>query len=245
MEIKRRILKKNLAIILARKHSSRLKEKHLIIINSKPLIQYTFEYAKRSLALDDIVCSTDCSKIGDLAKLFGISVIKRPSKLAQDSSHIIDAIEYTLLQYQLKKGFLPATTTVLYGNVPYRGTTIEKGLEFFNRKNADSVFTACKVLKHHPEWMFRNDGNNRMIFERKSQNYRCQDLPLYYIVTDSFIISKTEKLLKKTPRKSLYSDFGDKIYFVEEEVGTTIDIDDIHDLNYFRFHVSGGDKGLY
>lgn len=207
-----------------------------------PLIQYTFEYAKRSTAVDDVICSTDCKGIASLARTCEIDVIKRPAELASDTSHIIDAVEHALLQYKKNKGILPEITTILYGNVPYRGTTIEKGLELFNNKNADSVFTACKVLKYHPEWMFKNGGDGRIIFENKSSNYRCQDLPDYFIVTDSFIISKTKTLLKRTTRTSLYSDFGENIYFVEEESNTTVDIDDIHDLNYFRFLLSEKNK---
>lgn len=225
----------NLAIILARKQSRRLKNKHLITVKGKPLIQYAFEYAKGSKALDDIVCSTDSERIAKIAKSSGIDVIKRPARLARDDSHIIDSIEYVLLQYRASKGFLPEVTVILYGNVPYHGTAIKKGLRLFYKKKADAVFTACEVSKYHPEWMFRTDGNSRMVFDKKSRNYRCQDLPRYYLATDSFIISRTERILKRPPRKNLYSDFGDNIFFVEEEKNATVDIDDIHDLNYFRF----------
>lgn len=227
--------KKVLGLILARRHSARLKDKHLIVINGKPLIQYTFEYAKKSPILDDIVCSTDSKKIADLAKFFKIVVIRRPPELARDDSHIADAIEHALLRYKADNGFLPDATVILYGNVPCRGSTIKEGIQLFYEKGADAVFTACKVSKYHPAWMFKSDGNSRIIFDNKSLNYRCQDLPDYYIATDSFIILKTERFLKRPPiRTTLYSDFGDKIFFVEETKNATVDIDDIHDLNYFR-----------
>ena len=228
-------MKRNLAVILARKNSRRLKNKHLVTVGGKPLIQYTFEYAKASRALNDIVCSTDSEEITRLAGAFGIDVIKRPSRLAMDGSHIIDSIEHALLQYEAGKGFLPEVTVILYGNVPLHGTSIEKGLRFFYRKKADAVFTACGVSKYHPEWMFKTDGSNRIILDRKSRNYRCQDLPGYYLATDSFIIAKTERILKRPARKNLYSDFGDNIFFVEEKQNATIDVDDAEDLDYFRF----------
>ncbi len=229
---------KTLAIILARKNSKRLKDKHFILIDRKPLIQYTFEYAKKSPSLDDVVCSTDSDEIAHLAKSFGIVTIKRPAEFAKSSSHIIEAIEYTLLQYSRKNGFLPKITVVLLGNVPVRGSTIEEGLKFFYKKKADAVFTACNVSKYHPEWMFKRGTDGRMVFEKNSTRYRCQDLPAYYVATDSYIIARTGRLLNRPPRESLYSDFGDRIFFVEEERDATVDVDDIYDLNYFRFILS-------
>lgn len=237
MRPKEKFSGKNIALILARKRSRRLEDKHLIIVGGRPLIQYTFEYALRSPQLDEIVCSTDSDEIALLAKSFGIDTIKRPSKFAGDDSPIIEAIEYTLFRYRRQRQ-LPQTTVILYGNVPYRGSEIRQGLELFHEKNADAVFTACKVGKYNPEWMFKTDKTNRIIFDKDTLNCRCQDLPVYYTVTDSFIIAKTQRLLNRPPRKSLYSDFGDSIFFVEEERNTTIDIDDIDDLNYFRFLVS-------
>lgn len=229
--------KKNLAIILARKNSKRLKNKHLILVQGKPVIQYTFEYAKESPVLDDIVCSTDCEDIQKLAGICGIDVIKRPAELAADESHVIDAIEYTLKEYHRQKGELPEITVILFGNVPYRKAMIGRGIELLYEKNADSVFTACNVAKYHPDWMFGSDAN-RMVFKQESTNYRCQDLPDYYIDTGGFIVSKTRALLNRRERTSLYSDFGDNVYFLEENRDDTIDIDDIDDLDYFRYLLS-------
>ena len=238
MKPKEKFSRKNIAVILARKRSHRLKDKHLIIVDGKPLIQYTFEYALQSRQLDDVVCSTDSDEIASLAESFGIDVIKRPSKFARDDSPIIEAMEYTLLRYGRRQGQLPQTAIILYGNVPYRGSRISQGLELFHKKNADAVFTACEVGKYNPEWMFKTDKTNRMIFDKDTLNCRCQDLPVYYTATDSFIIARTQRLLSRPHRRSLYSDFGDSIFFVEEERNSTIDVDDIYDLNYFRFLVS-------
>lgn len=230
----------NVAIILARKNSKRLQNKHLILVKDKPLIQYTFDYAKKSKCLNDILCSTDCAQIAHLAQLSQIQVIKRPPSLAKDQSPIIEAIEHALFRYTQKNGFLPGVTIILYGNVPYRSVSLEKGMRFFYKTKADAVFTARAVSKYHPDWMFRKTKNNQMIFDRDSTSYRCQDLPAYYCSTDSFIIAKTERLLKRPSRHSLYSDFGDRIFFMEEDKNIPLlDIDTINDLNLYRFFSSG------
>lgn len=231
---------KKVAIILARKNSQRLRNKHLILIKNKPLIQYTFDYAKKSKCLDDILCSTDCPQIARLAELSGIQVVKRPPSLARNQSPIIEAIEHALFCYAEQKRFFPGVAVILYGNVPYRSISLEKGLEFFYRTKADAVFTAKAVSKYHPDWMFRKTKNNQMIFDRDSTSYRCQDLLPYYCSTDSFIIAKPERLLKRPPRHHLYSDFGDRIFFIEEDQNIPLlDIDTINDLNLYRFFSSG------
>lgn len=229
---------KILAIILARKNSQRLKQKHLLPLQGKPLIQYTFDYAKSTPLLDDIICSTDCDDIERFAKSCDISVIKRPSAYAKDSSHIIDAIEFTLSCYFKQHGSYPKTTVILYGNVPIRSTRLEDGLEYFYHKNADSLFTAKNVLKNHPDWMFENHPEGKLQLKPNALDYRVQSLPSYFIVTDSFIISKTEVLLNRRPRTHLYSDFGDNLYYMEEKNAMTTDVDDQTDLTYCEFLLS-------
>lgn len=233
---------KKIAIILARQNSKRLRNKHLILVKGKPLIQYTFEYAKDSPELDYVVCSTDSRDIADLAIQNGIEVIRRPAKFASDSSHIIDALEFTLTAFSEQRGFLPETTVILYGNVPHRASSIRQGLAFFYKKKADSVFTARHVLKYHPEWTFKKDSSSQIIFEKKSLNYNFQDLPDYYLATDSFIISKTKSLMRRRPRTHLYSDFGDKICFLVEKKLETVDVDTRQDLEMFHFLLEKNEK---
>lgn len=63
--------KKILALILARKGSTRLKNKNIKKINGKPLVQWTFEklYKKNIRKLfTDVLVSTDSKKIINLAK---------------------------------------------------------------------------------------------------------------------------------------------------------------------------------
>lgn len=223
------------AIILARKNSERLKNKHLILIDGKPLIQFTFDYALRSPSLNDIICSTDSADIARLARLSGIQVIRRPPRLATCHSHIIDAVRYTLRQYYIRKKFLPEITVILYGNVPYREIPIEEGIHFVYKKKADVVFTARKVSKYHPYWMFKKNRNNKMIFDRETKIYRQQDLPDYYLSTDSFIISKTTRLFKKPDSAHLYSEFSDEPSFIEERRSAPLlDIDTEEDLFLFK-----------
>jgi len=82
--------KKILALVLARKGSTRLKNKNILKIKRKPLVQWTFDklYKKniRKLFIDVIV-STDSQKIINLSKRYKfLAPWLRPKKLCTKSS---------------------------------------------------------------------------------------------------------------------------------------------------------------
>jgi CMP-N,N'-diacetyllegionaminic acid synthase len=80
---------KILALVLARKGSTRLKNKNILKIKNKPLIQWTFEklYKKKIRKLfTDVLVSTDSQKIINLSKKYKfLSPWKRPQKLSSNS----------------------------------------------------------------------------------------------------------------------------------------------------------------
>ena len=64
--------KKVLVIIPARSGSQRVKNKNLKLVNGKPLIHDTLQYAKRNLgSVDRIIVSTDSLKIQSYVNKFG------------------------------------------------------------------------------------------------------------------------------------------------------------------------------
>ena len=74
-----------LAIIPARGESKSIPKKNICLLADKPLIEYTFDAAKRSKAITRIVLSTDNEQIADLGKKNGIDVpMLRPAELAAD-----------------------------------------------------------------------------------------------------------------------------------------------------------------
>ena len=64
--------KKIIAIIPARAGSKRLPGKNKKVLAGKPLIQWTIEAAQQADYIDEIVVSTDCKEIQNLAKSLGV-----------------------------------------------------------------------------------------------------------------------------------------------------------------------------
>ena len=79
-------MKKNIAIILARKGSKAIKNKNLVSLNGKPLIYWSIKACLKSKKISSVWVSSDSDRILNVAKKYGSNIIKRPKKFASDKS---------------------------------------------------------------------------------------------------------------------------------------------------------------
>ena len=90
-----------IAFIPARKNSKRLPGKNTKKINGISLIRYSINFAKKLNFIDDIIISTDDSKIIQMYKnLKYVKIFKRPKYLSRDKSKTISTIIFTAKQYE-------------------------------------------------------------------------------------------------------------------------------------------------
>ena len=74
-------------IIAARKNSKRLRNKNILKIDGKSLIEIVIKKAKKSKIFDKIIVSTDSKKIAKIAKKCGAEVpFLRSKKLSDDKT---------------------------------------------------------------------------------------------------------------------------------------------------------------
>src|SRR5580658_271780 len=71
-----------LGVTLARAGSVGLRNKHLLPLLGRPVIEYTFDHAAVANRLTRVVVSTDCPGVARLAEKRGFEVIDRPACLA-------------------------------------------------------------------------------------------------------------------------------------------------------------------
>ena len=96
-------MKKTLIIIPARSGSKRIKNKNILKINNKPIINWTIQTAKNSNIFERICVSTDSLKISNIVKKMGAKVpFLRPKKYATDKSTDEDVINH-FLKYAKKE----------------------------------------------------------------------------------------------------------------------------------------------
>jgi len=75
-------------IIPARFASTRLMGKPLADIGGKPLIQHTFESVSKSKLINKIIIAVDDSKVAQVVRDFGATVVETPKKISTGSDRI-------------------------------------------------------------------------------------------------------------------------------------------------------------
>ena len=82
-----------LGLIVARKNSKGLKNKHLLKLGNKKCIEWTFDEVKKCKNLDHCVLSTDSKEIIKISKKYQLDVpFIRPAKYSKDTSSVYDVI---------------------------------------------------------------------------------------------------------------------------------------------------------
>ena len=73
------------AVIPAKRHSSRLEDKNLLEINGASLVAHAVRYAKRFRSIERIVVSTDSEEIAGIGRRCGADVHFRGEELAGEA----------------------------------------------------------------------------------------------------------------------------------------------------------------
>jgi len=218
-----------LAIVPARCGSKGLKDKNIKLLDGKPLIAHTITKAKKSKYISDIIISTDCKKIEDIAISYGAkSHFLRPKDLASDTSSVIDAYIYTIDRLNSEFGYNIDEFMVLQPTSPLREVVdIDSAIELFRVKNADSV-VGYTVEDHPISWhkYINKDLTFTNIFEENLKN-RQEVRETYYPNGAIFIFKYDIIKEKKYYTKNSYA------YIMPKS--RSVDIDTIDDFLYAEF----------
>ncbi|MBI5865131.1 MAG: N-acetylneuraminate synthase family protein, partial [Planctomycetes bacterium] len=184
----------NLAVILARAGSKGLPDKCMRRVLGRSLIDYSLTHALTSTRLDAVVLSTDSAPAKQSAESRSVEVIDRPPQLADDMATIDAAARHAVEKWEHRHDQRVSNVVILYANIPVRAEgVIDRALERLISTGATSVRTVAPVGKHHPDWLFRLEGD-RMVQLRPNSIHRRQDLePVYY--HDGAVIAVTRQAL--------------------------------------------------
>lgn len=183
-----------LSVILAREGSKGLPGKCTRTLCGRAVVEYTFDHALESQRTDAVVFTTDSAEAAELGQERGIEWVKRPPRLATDTATIDAAARHAVKEYERRHGVRVGIVVLLYGNVPIRRSgVIDQAIRHLIETEADSVRTVAPVGKHHPDWMYRIDGDH-MTQYRPNRSYRRQDLERLYLL-DGAVTAVTRNAL--------------------------------------------------
>lgn len=189
--------------IFARGGSKEIKNKNIIKLKGKPLIEYTISFA-RKLKIKNIFVSTDCKKIKSLSLKNKVFVIDRPWKLATDSSPEIHSWKHAIKWYENKfkkkiKRFISLPTTSPFK----KKKDFKDALNLFNKSKCDLLVAIYKP-NHYPSFNIvkKLKKNNIKIYDYTTKVTRRQKVNNVYNIATCFYIAKRDYVLKA---KNLFS----------------------------------------
>ena len=143
---------KIIALIPARKNSTRIKNKNMKLFKKKPLIQRTIEIAKKIKNIQGVYISTDDEKIINLGLKLGVSVPwKRPKKLSTKKSSTESVIHHFLAWYKKKKGKIDAIL-LLQPTSPYRNIkSINNAILSFKKNPKKNIISFSEISKKNAD----------------------------------------------------------------------------------------------
>lgn len=184
-----------LALIPARGGSKGLPGKNLRVVAGKPLISWTISAALGCDMIREVVVSTDCKEIADVALSCGALVpFMRPAALASDTATSFEVVEHALSA--LGRDRFDAIV-LLQPTSPLRTSRdISQAIAMFKNSNVQSLASVCETKKH-PNWMRTLSADGLLTcYEDKRVVTRRQGLPPVYVLNGAIYISSVAALVR-------------------------------------------------
>ncbi len=198
---------KILCIIPARSGSKGIKNKNIIQIGNKPLVQYTFEAVLNSRIRENFVL-TDSVKIKNIAKKFKINTqYNRPKKLSKSTTSLAETLHHFnkwLKRNKIKYDFM----VILQPTSPLRDhKDINKCIQIIKKTKCDSLFSISESIEHPYEAIIKKKENWKFVLSKSKKFYRRQDFDIETYFLNGAIYVSSNKLIsqKKTFTNSNHS----------------------------------------
>ena len=219
-------MKKFVALIPARGGSKGIKNKNLVKINNKPIVDIAIDYAISSKLFSKIILSSDNKKILNRAKKKNIIIHQRSKKLSSDHSLLKDTILNITSTYNLKKEYI---LIILEPTSPLRNLDdLKITTKKITKNNLDSYCTfAESFISPYRIWNISKNNLKPFLTNKNSWGPR-QSFKQYYQPIGNIIAIKLKKFSKK--KKILFGKTGYSIVPKKR----AFDIDSIDDLEIVR-----------
>ena len=190
-------MKNSIAIITARGGSKRIPKKNIKEFFGKPMLSYAINACKNTGIFSEIMVSTDCGEIADVALNYGAQVpFMRSPKTADDFATTYDVLEEVLINYKKRDREFDCVCCV-YPCVPFlSGHTLRDSYNQLIASGNDALQPVCK-FPVPVEWAMKIEKGILVPNDRNAQLIRSQDLMPKYFDAGMFYMIKTVALLKE------------------------------------------------
>lgn len=186
-----------LIVIPARGGSKGLPRKNVKLLDGKPLIAHSIDFAKRIMQVNDKICvSTDDTEAISIAREWDIEVpFVRPAELSTDTATTYDVLLHALDYYEAEKIFF-TELLLLQPTSPLRKKSDYASLEKQYETGCDMAVTV-RESKDSPYFNLFEEDEHGMLHTSKPGHYtRRQDVPVVYAYNGSMYLIKVSSLRK-------------------------------------------------
>jgi len=209
--------KLKIAALVTARGKNTLSNKHMILVDDKPLVWYPITVAKQCPSIEKYYISSDDANILKLGEEEGYQIIKRPEDISLPTSLHVDAITHALESMAEKDKYIPDILVVLLGNTVYfKSEWIEESIKILSEdKDVSAVVPAYLQNNHHPyrAKYLDSDGYLKTYFDfaEKGVSTNRQDLPENYFLCHNFWVLNVEKSIKSVGGQVPWVFMGEKI----------------------------------
>jgi CMP-N,N'-diacetyllegionaminic acid synthase len=187
---------KFLCVIPARGGSKGIKNKNIVKLKNKKLIEYTLQIANKIKSINKSILSSDSEKILSVAKKYkNISLHKRPEYLASDNALTIDTIRL-LIKEEKKIGKNYDYVIILMATSPLRKLKhVKDCINLVKKKKPDSLVSVHSLGKPL-EWLLEKSKKgflNEFMGKGASFGNR-QNKKEYFFPNGAIFILSTKKI---------------------------------------------------
>lgn len=141
----------NVAIITARAGSKSIRNKNVLPIAGRPVIEYVIDAAKASNKLSAVYCSTDGELIASVCRANGCEIIPRPPELGGDHVNHGDVIKHAVEWVDARIPDLSNVALLIGNTVMLDGDLIDRALQVLDDEpDVDGVMTVWEAADDHP-----------------------------------------------------------------------------------------------
>ena len=219
-----------LGLIVARKNSKGLKNKHLLKLGNKKCIEWTFDEVKKCKNLDHCVLSTDSKEIIKISKKYQLDVpFIRPAKYSKDTSSVYDVIKHAI-KFLKNKKYKFDLIVLLQGSSPLRKSHhIDNSIKLF-KKNINSCKTLISVSETDKKyfWILKKKNKYVQFAFNQSNSFRRQNNSKVYLPNGGIFISKF---------KSIKNFYTNKTMFYIMDKKSSVDVDTLEDFKIAKNYI--------
>ena len=204
----------NIVALLTGRGNNTLKDKNILPVLGKPLMQWPALEAKKCKLISHFFCSSDDENILKCAEECGYSRILRPKHLSLPKSQHIDVIKHAFDVMQNIKIYPDILIVLLCNNVTIKASWIEQSIN--DILNDNSITSVCPVeydQDHHP---YRAKTISRFLqpffdFSNINVSTNRQDLSPCVFLCHNFWTLNVKKSLFNSNGQKPWVFLGDKI----------------------------------